>query len=353
MIERAKRGVGRALAHFPLGGRRRAIEARGHRAVKALACALWTAFCCTPAEAQPPSTPPASTETATSHLVEVNGVRLRYLKMGSGERAVVLLHGWPQHSLMWKRIMPPLAAAGYTVVAPDQRGNGGSSIPASGYDKATMAEDLHGLVRHLGLTRLDLVGYDHGAGVAYAYAAAHPDVVRRLVLIEYLIAGTPARTQALSPDPDPAKWNSGSNWHSSLFTLPDVSEWLLKGRERELLTWFFWHISCNPGAVDPADFEEYARQMAKPGALRAGIQYYATIWDDIEHNKRGRERKLALPVLAVGGACSAKDQVAASARLFAEDVQGAVLEGAGHWPTDENPEGLARVLLDFFGRTGR
>ncbi len=74
----------------------------------------------------------------------VNGVRLHYLVAGSGE-PVILLHGYAQNSHMWRPLIPELAKT-HTVVAPDLRGFGQSSKPANGYDKKTMAQDIHALV---------------------------------------------------------------------------------------------------------------------------------------------------------------------------------------------------------------
>jgi pimeloyl-ACP methyl ester carboxylesterase len=97
---------------------------------------------------------------------------------------VVLLHGYPQTWYMWRKVMSALAGH-YTVIAPDLRGSGGSDAPAGGYDKATLAEDIRQLLLALGRTdQVSLVGHDIGTTVSYAYAAAHPDSVRRLALLE-------------------------------------------------------------------------------------------------------------------------------------------------------------------------
>ncbi len=285
----------------------------------------------------------SSNTQITDHVARVNGLNIHYLRAGTGD-PLVLLHGWPQHSLMWRKLMPALAER-YTVIAPDLRGAGGSSIPAAGYDKRTMATDVYALVRQLGFERIFLVGYDHGAGVAYQYASAHPAEVRRLAILDYAMPGF-GYEKAMQPSPD---WDSGSNWQLAFFTVPDVAERFIVGQERELLTWFFWHISCNPSAVSQNDFEEYVRQISKPGALRAGINYYAAVWQDMEHHKETARRKLRMPVLAVGGECSGGAGIAQSMQPLAENVRGVVIERAGHWLTDERPDALTRQLLTFFG----
>lgn len=272
----------------------------------------------------------------------VNGIQLHYRVGGTGS-PVVLLHGWPQHSLMWHTVAPRLAQH-HTVLVPDLRGAGGSSIPAAGYDKKSMAEDIVQLLQHLGHEQVDLVGYDLGAGVAYSLAAQHPERVRRLVVMEFGLAGF-GYEQYLTPDP---QWNSGSNWHLSLFTVPEVAEFAFRGRERELLSWFFWHLSCNPSAVSQEHFEQYVRDLSRPGALRAGIEYYAAVWRDARDNQELARNKLKMPVLALGGQHSAGPYVAALFQPVADNVRSGVVPEAGHWLADENPHAVAEQLLGFF-----
>ena len=282
------------------------------------------------------ATPDAA--TIESHTAIVDGVRLHYLRAGAGD-PVVLLHGWPQHSHHWRRVIPALAAR-YTVIAPDQRGAGGSSIPVGPYDKRTLAADVRGLVRQLGFDRVVLVGYDHGGGTAYAYAAQHPDEVSHLAMLEYAPAGF-GYEAGLTAAPE------NENWQIAFFTNPDVAVQFIQGRERELLAWYFWHWSYDPDAVSTADFELYVRQLQKPGALRAGFSYFASVYTDVAHNREHAGRKLPMPVLALGGERGAGEYPLMAMRALADDVRGGVIPRAGHWLTDEQPAALAEALLAF------
>lgn len=272
----------------------------------------------------------------------VSGGQIHYRTGGEGD-PVVLLHGWPQHSLQWHTVAPLLAAK-YRVLCPDLPGCGGSSIPRGGFDKRTIAQATKELVDQLGLKTVKLVGYDHGAGVAYNYACADPASVSHLAIVEYVLPGC-GYERAMVPAPE---WHTGSNWQLAMFTVPDVAEFAFRGRERELLTWFFWHGSCNPAAISAAHLQAYVDQVAKPGALRAGIEYYAAVWRDLEINKENMQRKLTMPVIGIGGRYNMGPAAAAMLAPVAESVTGAVIEGAGHWVSDENPQALADVLLDFF-----
>lgn len=272
----------------------------------------------------------------------VNGINLHYRLGGEGP-PLVLLHGWPQHSLMWHAVAPVLASE-FTVIMPDMRGAGGSDITPGGYDKKTMAADIYGLIKELGYDAIFLAGYDLGSGVAYNLAAGYPGLVDKLAVMEFGLPGF-GYEQFMAPTPE---WTNASNWHLSFFTLPDVAEMAFRGKERELLTWFFWHLSCNPSSVSGEHLEEYVRHVSKPGALRAGIQYYAAVWQDAVDNKQLAQQKLTMPVLSIGGAVSAGPYAAQLWQPVAEQVEGAIVPEAGHWLSDENPAFLAQTLRTFF-----
>jgi len=135
---------------------------------------------------------------------------------------------------MWHAIAPLLARS-YHVIAYDQRGAGMSSIAPSGYDGMTMAGDLHHLLDCLSIADTDtvsLVGYDMGARTAASFAFLYPGRVRRLCFIEMALAGF-GYERMLTPTPHSTL---ASHWHLALFAVPDAAEWLMKGKEREMLS---------------------------------------------------------------------------------------------------------------------
>lgn len=275
--------------------------------------------------------------TFSHRTAEVNdGVRLHYVVGGRGE-PVMLLHGFPQTWYEWHRIMPALAER-YTVIAPDLRGMGASSKPASGYDNRTVAEDIYQLVRHLGLQKISIVGHDFGAPVAYAYAAAHPDDVRRLVMVEGAVSATES----------PKMY-----WHMAFHAEPDIAESLIVGRERMYLSWFFRKFGYNPAAFTEADIDEYVRWYSAVGAMRSALQYYRNGQQDFAQNMESKKRKLAMPVLAIGGEHSLGSNVEVMMRDFATNIRGSVIKDAGHWIAEEQPEELTRQFLTFFGEEAR
>ncbi|HJU27920.1 MAG TPA: alpha/beta hydrolase [Candidatus Binataceae bacterium] len=273
------------------------------------------------------------------HTAALDGVTLHYVIAGRGD-PVVLLHGWPQTWYEWRYIIPALADR-YTVIAPDMRGIGDSSRPVTGYDKRTIADDIYQLVRKLGFEKIFLVGHDWGGPVAYAYACAHPDDVRKLVILDVTIPGE--------------AWENirqvnrrGGIWHLAFHNVRDLPEALVAGRERVYLSWFYRSAAYNPTAISEADIDEYARCYSAPGAMRAGFEYYRAIFTDIDHNKENARTKLKMPVLALGGERGFHNLPLRSMKDLAENIRGGVVERSGHWIPEERPDYLIDQLTGFF-----
>jgi pimeloyl-ACP methyl ester carboxylesterase len=278
--------------------------------------------------------------TTVQHAyAELDEVLLHYVTAGSGP-PVVLLHGWPQTWYEWRHIIPALAER-YTVIAPDLRGLGDSSRPLTGYDKQTIARDIWQLVNgKLGHDRFFLVGHDWGGPTAFALATQHPDAIRRLVIVDVVIPG------------DGGDFSQGGRrWHHQFHMTPDLPEALTQGREDIYLSWFYRTFAYRPDAVGADDLKEYLRTYRQPGAMRAGFALYRALPQDAANNRAILARmKLPMPVLAIGGdkAFGRRHEPEESLRRVATNVRGAVVPDCGHFVPEEQPEALARLLLDFF-----
>ncbi len=275
--------------------------------------------------------------------IDVDGAQIAVRIAGEGP-PLVLLHGFPQHSLMWHAIAPALADR-FTVIVPDQRGLGASTISVGGYSKTELARDLAAVLDALGHDRVRLAGYDLGAGVAAAFAREYPERVERLAVMEFVLPGFGLEA-AMAPRPG---WHAGSNWHFAVFAAPDVATWLFTGRERALLEWFFWHGSHGGSqAVSDDHLLAYERALSRPGVLRAGAEYYASIWRDAEDNAPLKETPLAMPVLAIGGEANMGPILERLWGPVASTLTTQVITGAGHWLGDEQPLQTAQALRRFF-----
>jgi len=284
----------------------------------------------------------SATVDVEHHTMALDGVRLHYVAAGSGP-AVVLLHGWPQTWASWQRVIPALAEH-YTVIAPDMRGLGLSSRPDSGYDMATVAGDIHQLVTALGHDEILLAGHDWGAAAAYAYAARHPKVVKRLAIFEMVLPGFDLMEGAMVPQP-----GGQFLWHMGWQSVPDLPEALLRGREDIYLRWFFQFYAYDPSAVGAEETAHYVGAMTQIGALRSGLEYYKAYFETAAQNRVHRERKLEMPVIAWAGEACLGPLTLQCMQLAAEDVSGGVIERCGHWIGEERPDFVSDRLLEFFG----
>ena len=270
----------------------------------------------------------------------VSGGRMHYRRVGTGPEAVVLLHGFPQTGRSWDRVAAQLADR-FTVIAPDLRGAGESHRPATGYDKKTMAADIHGLTESLGLGRFHLVGHDIGGMVAYAHAAQWPEEVASLTMIEMLLPGF--GIEALYAIRLPGQFA-----HMPFFMAQDLPEWLVAGREFAFLEWFIRANSVDQAAFSLEDITAYAGVYARPGALRAGFDTFRAFWQDAEDNSVFARTRLPMPVLAIGAQQNVGSMLEQSLRPLTENVRGLVIENCGHFIPDEQPDRLVRRLVAFF-----
>jgi pimeloyl-ACP methyl ester carboxylesterase len=283
--------------------------------------------------------------TTFSHQrASVNGIQLHYVIGGQGD-PIVLLHGWPETWYEWRHIIPELIANNYTVIAPDMRGLGDSEKPLTGYDKKTIAEDIYQLVKKLGYGKIYIVAHDWGGPVAYSYAAAHPEDIRKMIILDILLPGF-GYEEAGNFSPY-AIFPNGI-WHFSFHAVRDLPEKLIDGKEDVYLNWFYDFGSYNQSAITTDDREEYIKQYSKPGAMRAGFEYYRSVFEDAKQNKEYGKEKLEIPILTIGGEAGLGNATTTSFQKVANNVTGITLPNTGHFIPEERPNFVIKQILDFF-----
>ena len=278
-------------------------------------------------------------------------VRIHYIEAlppeGTTPKGTILLiHGFPESSYQFRKVISPLAAAGYRVLAPDYRGAGYSSKPPSGYTKKQISTDLYQLVtEHIGVKeKLHLVGHDIGAMITHAYCAQYPDAVASVIWGECPLPGSTLY--------DDTK-HSRTLWHFDFQSTPDISIALVEGRERMYLKHFYDRLAQNPECFTNEDLDFYATQYSMPGALRAGFDVYANFENDAEDNRQWRQKDGKLKVRSMvlnGGGSFLANEAEAMAREYYEDVTVGTVEGSGHWIAEEQPEGFVKEVLGFIGK---
>jgi pimeloyl-ACP methyl ester carboxylesterase len=273
---------------------------------------------------------------------DVNATQLHYVMGGSGP-LVVLLHGFPYTWALWRKLMPPLVEAGFTVMAPDLRGLGDSMKTESGYDKANVAEDVRRVVQLLGFGTIRLVGTDIGAMVAFAYALRHPAEIDRLVFAESLIPGF-----GLEEMMNPA---TGGYWHFGFHAQVEVASMLTEGKEADYLLPWYSMMSTSPTAIDDAK-TRFLPYYAAAGGMRAGFKHYETMVSDGQENRRTFRVKLPMPVLVLSGERGIPQaQTLHCVEQISDDVEAALVPDAGHTFATDNPAWVAKRMKRFFGAT--
>lgn len=279
----------------------------------------------------------------THEFADVDGVRMHYVTGGSGP-PLVLLHGWPQTWFEWRGIMPALAQA-HTVYAIDLPGLGDSEGSPVGYDKATLAQYVHGLVsEELGLDDVAVVAHDLGAGVGFQYAAQYPDEVTRYAHLDYPLPGPSLSAQQYRT----------FSWHLAFHTQEGVPETLVDDDVREYLALFYPQVAYGgtsfggPGAESPftdAQVDEYARTYSRPAVLTGGFELYRTLDEDEQDNiATGPVTVPTMLMTAEGGLEVTQPTLAPLVRTLVRTVE---VPGAGHWLPQENPEFVTSELLTF------
>ncbi|TSD46353.1 alpha/beta fold hydrolase [Rhodococcus sp. KBS0724] len=249
-----------------------------------------------------------------------------------GGPIVVLLHGFPQDSTSWDRLVPLVHARGYRTLAPDQRGYSPGARPTSrrAYRLDELASDIVALIDAAGSAPVHLVGHDWGAAVAWQVAAERPDLIRTLTALS--VPHPAAFVRALLTSSQALR-----SWYMLAFQLPMLPEWILRRSGDKIL-------------VKSGQSLERARRdrdaMAKPGRLRGGLNWYRAL---ALNSSRAGSGRISVPTLHVW---SDRDIALArkGAELTTRFVDGPyrfeILRGVSHWIPDEAPEELDRLLAE-------
>lgn len=263
---------------------------------------------------------------------------------GEGDRLVLLLHGFPQTSWMWRDVIPALAAEGYRVAAPDQRGYSSGARPdaVEEYGLNALTGDVAGLAAALGHERFDVVGHDWGGAVAWGTAALFPKKVRSVTSVS-----TPHPTALVEAMGAPSGDQANKSSYMGLFGAEKgKAEAVLLANGADGLRGIYesWGLGTQPGD----DVEAYVRVLSDEATLSAALNWY----------RRGFEwaavEPVDVPALYVWGT----EDVALGregAELTEKYVRGPyrfeVLEGVDHWVAEHAGDRLLAELKDHLAAT--
>lgn len=283
---------------------------------------------------------------------QLDGIRLHYVECGSGDELVILLHGFPECWYSWRHQLPVLGET-YHVVAPDMRGYNLSDKPSGiqSYGIESLVNDVVGLIKYFGKGKAAIVAHDWGAGVAWALAHRHPELVSKLVAMQV---------------PPPAAWRENftlrqlrHSWYMFFFQLPRLPEWWASANDFARIEKMYKETSFRSGAFTDEDIAVYKEALRQPGALTGGLNYYrANVFKSLfrggVETPKEADGRIRVPTLFIYG-----EQDIAVLPQTVRDVGRFVdapyrelrIPDSGHWVQNEAVEEVNQALLDFLGKT--
>lgn len=259
--------------------------------------------------------------------IQTNGTELNVALDGSGP-ALLLMHGWPHTWQVWRAVLPLLAAQ-RRVIAPDLRGLGDSARAADGFDAATGAGDMIGLLDALGVDRAEVIALDAGVPAAFLLGTRYPARIRRLVLMEAVLPGLPGGFAA-------------PPWWFGFHSVPGLGETVLQGHEDTYLEWFLTAGTYERRGVPPEIRDAFVHAYTGREALRCGFGYYrATEENAAAILAAGR---LTVPTLAVGGN-TVGDLLYRQLEPITDHLTGELVPRSGHLVPLDRPDAVARLML--------
>lgn len=312
---------------------------------------------------------------STERLVETNGVQLRVTEAGErGAPVVILAHGFPELAYSWRHQIPVLAEAGYHVLAPDQRGYGGSSRPEAieDYDIHQLTADLVGLLDDIGAERAVWIGHDWGAAVVWNAPLLHPDRVAAVAALS--VPAVPrsksAPTQAWRKafgerffyilyfqepgvadaelNADPARTmrrmmgglrTSGDPLTASRMVAPGPEGFIDRLPEPETL----------PDWLSQEELDHYIAEFARTG-FTGGLNWYRNFDRNWETTPELADAKITVPALFIGGTADPVltfTRADRASQLITGPYRQVMIDDAGHWLQQERPHAVNETLLDF------
>ncbi len=279
-----------------------------------------------------------------SSMVSTNGIALHVVEAGPADGPpVVLLHGYPEFWFGWKEQVARLAAAGFHVIVPDQRGYNTSDKPdgIEAYRIDALMRDVIGLLDHFGLEETALAGHDWGGAIAWNLVLEYPLRFRRLAMFN---------------SPHPLAWREREegapkeesiSWFRTFFQLPLLPE-LLAPAGNWWLTAKTLRDTARPGTFPDTEMQYYQSAWSRPGAARSMINWYRAAFR-YPHNPSG-DGLVRVPTRLIWGM---QDRFFPSTMLQASArhcVNASVIElpDATHWLLHEEPERTSQAMIEFF-----
>lgn len=266
--------------------------------------------------------------------LQVNGINMHIEEEGEGT-PVLLLHGFPNSSALWRHQIPSLASAGYRAIAPDLRGFGATERPEGkdAYRLELLMGDLTGLLGALEIERCHVVSHDWGAFLGWGMAMFLPDTVERHVAIS---VGHPANWQS------PSIRQREMSWYLLFFQHEGLAEDALRADDWKLF---------REWARNHPEVETWIRDLSRPGALTAGLNWYRANANPVDSALATSEfPPVSVPTLGIwsdGEAYCGEEQMKDSERWVKAEWRYERIDGASHFIPVDEPERVTALILEW------
>ncbi|HTQ60106.1 MAG TPA: alpha/beta fold hydrolase [Candidatus Solibacter sp.] len=281
---------------------------------------------------------------ALENLLFHNGaVELHAVASGPpGGPVVILLHGFPEFWYSWHHQIEPLAAAGFRVVVPDQRGYNTSSKPrgASSYALCHLTSDVLSIADQLNQPRIFLAGHDWGAAVAWSLALLHPSRVAKLAILNVPHPSVMSRYLKTN------RRQLRRSWYMFFFQLPFLPEAAFRVFNFRLGVRSLVR-SSRPGTFSPEDLVQYRAAWSQPGALTGLINWYRAAF---RHRAKFADTTVHVPTRILWGERDAflLSDMAHDSLRYCDSAELYTFANASHWLQHEEPARVSELLIDFF-----
>jgi len=270
--------------------------------------------------------------------IPTNGIELYTAIAGpEGGKPVILLHGFPDVWYGWESQIRALAAKGFRVYAPDQRGYGLSDKPGDiiAYTQQTLVNDIIGLADSLGLRGFNLAGHDFGALVSWNVAIQYPERITKLVIIN-----------VPHPDVMPRYMKQHTSqlfrsWYVLFFQLPYIPERVVKYNNWELL------IDAMSTNFKEQRLQRYRKSWSGSRTIGSMINWYRAV---LRHPLKHTDPHITTPVLIIWGKRDVhiEHKMAPMSLEYCANGRLIYFDNASHWPHQDKPREVNKLLIDFF-----
>ena len=281
------------------------------------------------------------TENSWKHkYITTNNIKLHYVTQGNGP-LMLMLHGFPEYWYSWRHQIPEFARD-YQVVAIDLRGYNDSDKPKekSAYVMNELIQDVKGVIQGLGYEKCVLVAHDWGGIIAWNFVDIYPETVEKLIILNL---------------PHPLKlirsfrtWKQlQKSWYIFFFQIPFLPELLLQYANYNWIDQMFAGVALDKSIFTLKDIKAYKQAVAKPGALRAMLNYYRNFFITQSINKNWDI--VAVPTLMIWGEEDTflGKELTYGTEAYVRDFKIKYIPNCSHWVQQEQPTLVNQYMREF------